>query len=46
MDFVDEKTSFHEKPSDYRLKNVTKSLQEALEDTSMKEYYASSDPEN
>ena len=47
MDFIDDKTSFqYQEPSEYRLKNVTRSLQEALEDTLMKEYYDCSDPEN
>ena len=47
LDFIDDETSFQDQePSDYRLKNVTKSLQEALEDTSMKLYFACPYPEN
>ena len=47
LDFIDEETSFQDQePSDCRLKNVIKSLQKALGDTSMKEYYACSDSEN
>ena len=46
-EIVDDETSFEDQaPSDYRLKNVTKSLREVLKDTSMQKHYVCPDPEN
>ena len=46
-EFIDDKTSFQDQnSSDDRLGNVTRDLQDALQDELMRKYYPCSDPEN